>query len=96
MGEFSGVPVAYRQQRSLINWKALYDEEREGSVLRLGVRLYGGRLCALIDPVGLHEGNGYFDVIIFKGRYAQLNLSVIMICRYYESSITMIKYCWLP
>ena len=73
MGEFSGVPGAYRKEGSLINWEALYDEGRGGSRLRLRMRLYGGRLCTLIDPVGLHEGNGYFDEVYFKSRFEQLD-----------------------
>ena len=96
MAELSEVPGAYRKQCSLINWKALCDEGRGGSWLRLRVRLYGGRLCALIDPVGLHEGNECFDVMFFKGRYEQSDLSIIIICPYYESAFTIVKYCWLP
>ena len=53
--------------------EALRDEGREGSWLRLRMRLYGEKLCTLIDPVGLHEGNRYFDVVFFKGRFEQLD-----------------------
>lgn len=72
MGQFSVVPGAYRKEGSLINWEVLCNVGRIGSWLRLRMRLYGGRLCTLIDPVGLHEGNKYFDVF-FKGRFEQLD-----------------------
>ena len=37
------------------------------------MRLYGERLCALIDPVGLHEDNRYFDIVFFKGIFEQFD-----------------------
>ena len=66
MAEFSGVPGAYRKQGWLINWKALCDEGRGGSRLRLRMRLYGGRPCTLTDPFGLHEGNGYLMLCFLR------------------------------
>ena len=72
MGQFSVVPGAWKEG-SLINWEVFCDVGRGGSWLRLRMRLYGGRLCTLIDPVGLHEGDNYFDEVFFRGRFEQLD-----------------------
>ena len=51
------------------------------------MRLYGGRLCTLIQPVGLHEGNKYSEEIFFKGRFEQFD-----VIHYYYMLVLRISY----
>ena len=72
MGGSSGMLGAYRDEGTMIDWGALCDERRVGSRLRLRMRLYGERLCKLIHPVRLHEGDDC-SVVFFNGRFEQLD-----------------------